>query len=479
MTDYTFNNKNISDTKVIFIDKQSKKLSLSLNKYLSKEDIKLLDKVIKKDLGKSESISVITTTSTIVLFVFDYSAKEANLQKLGAKFAKAVANYKNITVYIDEFRNDFNDFILGVELGSYRFNKYFTQNVEDKKVKFEKINFISLKGVLKKDIKKALMLSDGVNYARDLVNEPANYLTPKTFADSLSKLKTAGLTIEVLEESELKKLKFNLILAVSSGSTQKPKVAILSWKGNAKKKNYDLTLVGKGITFDSGGLSIKTGGYMEGMHTDMAGAAAVAGVIKSAATLGLKKNILGLVGLVENMPSGSAYRVNDIIKSMSGQTVEVLNTDAEGRLVLADLLTYAQKKYKSKNIVDLATLTGAVSGTFGPVYAGLFSDNDDMIKNLTISGEKTGDRLWRLPMDDYFNKALNSKYADMQNSGSHRVGGGSQAACFLRRFIDKDTAWAHLDIAGTARESLDETLYAKGATGFGVKLLIDYIENLK
>ncbi|MDR1694196.1 MAG: leucyl aminopeptidase family protein [Lactobacillaceae bacterium] len=481
MVEYVLNGKSKNvDARVVLVDKKTKKISKEIAERFSKEELKLFEKVIKDDMGKKDFINVYTNASPVILFLFDFAAENKELQKYGAMLSKAVFTLKNVMVFTDKIKNGVEYLILGLELGRYRFNKYFTKDVDSKTSALKSINIIDVaKSVKKADISKAVILSGGVNYVKDLVNEPANYLNPETFAKILSGLEEIGVKIEVLDEKKLKSLGFNLLLAVASGSANKPRVVVLSWNGNDNSKEYDITLVGKGVTFDSGGLSIKTGGYMEGMHTDMAGAGVVSGVIKVAGELKLKKNILGIVGLVENMPSGSAYRVNDIIKSMSGQTVEVLNTDAEGRLVLADLLTYVQQKYKAKRIVDLATLTGAVSMLFGPVYAGLFSNNDKMIKDLTTAGNNTGDRLWNLPMDNYFNKAMDSTYADMQNSGKHRVGGGSQGACFLKRFIKDKTIWSHLDIAGVARESLDDDLYAKGATGYGVKLLIDYIENMK
>lgn len=480
MVKYIFNDKKINeDTNVIFIDNKTKKMPVNLNQYFSKEEIKLYEKVLKNDLSTKDSISVLTHNSETVLFSFDYTATNREIQKSGAKLAKILFKSKNVSLYANNFDWNIDYFVIGVETGIYRFNKYFTKEVDEKNSKLEKINFISLnESNINKDLDKSLFISKGINYVRDFVNEPSNNLTPEIFAKDLLKLKETGLDIEVLEEKDLKALGFNLLLAVSKGSIEKPKVVVFSWKGNSKKKDYDIALVGKGVTFDSGGLSLKPSNSMDGMHTDMAGAATVSGVMKIASELKINKNILGIVGLVENMPSGNAYKINDIITSMSGQTVEILNTDAEGRLVLADLLTYVQRKYKAKRIVDLATLTGAVAMLFGPVYAGLFSNDKEMDRSLILSGEKTGDRLWSLPLDDYFNKAMDSTYADMQNSGKHRIGGGSTGACFLKRFIEEGTSWAHLDIAGVAREVLDDDLYAKGATGFGVKLLLDYIETI-
>lgn len=479
MVEYLLNKKKSNaDTKVVFIDKDNKELPANLENFFSKEELKLCEKLLNNK-EKKDSITIYTENSEIILFMFAYGAEKPEIQKYGAKLAKALFNSQNADIYLKNLQNGFDSLIIGIETGIYRFNKYFTQNTNDKNPSLKSINFVTTEGNVDNNFSKPLIIASAVNYVRDFVNEPANILTPDSFAKDLLKLKKTGLDIEVLNEKELEKLGFNLLLSVAQGSEQKPRVVIFSWKGNAQKKDYDVTLVGKGVTFDSGGLSLKPSNSMEGMHTDMAGAATVSGVIKAASELNLAKNILGIVGLVENMPSGSAYKLNDIIKSMSGQTVEVLNTDAEGRLVLADLLTYVQKEYEAKQIIDLATLTGAVSMLFGPTYAGLFSNNDKLIKNLTISSENSGDKLWNLPLDDYFNKAMDSTYADMQNTGKHRIGGGSQAACFLKRFINEGTFWAHLDIAGVARESLDEDLYAKGATGFGVKLLVDYIENMK
>lgn len=480
MVKYLINDKKAKyEVKVILVDKETKKLSSKLKENFTKDELDLFQNILNKS-DKKEVVTVPLNFSEVILFMFDYGSKDYDLQNIGAKLVKHITNYKTAEIYFDDYKYNIDYFVLGLELGSYKFTKYFTKNVDEKISKLEKINLISLNDNFKsKDLNKAISLSSSVNFVRDMVNEPANVLTPESFAKIALSLKKTGVEVDILDEKKLQKLNFNLLLAVARGSIQKPRVVVLSWKGNTKKKDYDITLVGKGVTFDSGGLSIKTGGSMEGMNSDMAGAAAVAGTIKAASELKLKKNILGVVGLVENMPSGDSYKVNDIITSMSGQTVEVLNTDAEGRLVLADLLTYAQRKYKSSMIIDLATLTGAVSMLFGPVYAGIFSNDDEMISELMTSGKTTGDKLWPLPIDEYYNKLMDSDFADMQNMGKSRVGGGSKGACFLKRFIEGDTKWSHLDIAGVATESPEDNLYAKGATGFGVKLLIDYIENMK
>lgn len=475
MTKYVFNEQNKkTDVRILCVDKEKKKISSEMVKYFSKDDIALFEKAMKT--SDSKTTEFMTNDSKVVLLFADYDKSEFNLQKLGAKIGSAIFKYKNSEVYVEDLGSDAKNLIIGIELSKYRFNKYFTLKKDEKEPKIEKVSILGLaKALSNEDVAQAISISSSVNYTRELVNEPANILNSESFAKSILGLKKKGLDIKVLEEKDLKKLGFNLLLSVNQASANKPKVVVMLWKGNSSKKGFDVALVGKGVTFDTGGLSLKPSSGMEDMHTDMAGAAAVCGAIKAISELQIKKNVLGIVGLVENSVSANATRVNDIITSMSGQTVEVMNTDAEGRLVLADLLTYVQKEYGAKKIIDLATLTGAVSRLFGPVYAGLFSNDDDLATALSKSGDVTGDKMWRLPVDKYYDEAMDSDVADMRNSGKNPIGGGSQGACFLKRFIEKETSWAHIDIAGVARESTEKDLDPKGSTGYGVKLLVDYI----
>jgi leucyl aminopeptidase len=311
-------------------------------------------------------------------------------------------------------------------------------------------------------------VTDGVIAARDLVNEPANVLGPVEFAARAARLKSLGVEVEILDEKSLRKLNMGALLGVAQGSVRPPRLVVMQWKG-AKAKDAPLAFIGKGVVFDTGGISIKPAGGMEDMKGDMGGAAAVTGLMHALAARKAKANVVGIVGLVENMPDGNAQRPGDIVTSMSGQTVEVINTDAEGRLVLADALWYAQDRFKPKFMIDLATLTGAIMVALGQHHAGLFSNNDALAANLSKAGLDTGERVWRMPMGADYDKAIDSKFADMKNVGE-RNGGAITAAQFLERFVNK-APWAHLDIAGTAMNSPKNEYSQSWASGFGVRLL--------
>lgn len=299
-------------------------------------------------------------------------------------------------------------------------------------------------------------------------------LNPKTYAKELTRLSYLGIEVEVIKHEELQEIGMNLLLSVSKGSEINGNVVVLKWNGNKKSEEYPIALVGKGVTFDTGGISLKPSSGMWDMKYDMAGSATVVATIKSLALQKAKVNAIGVVGLVENMPSSKATKPGDVITSLSGQTVEVQNTDAEGRLVLADCLTYVQNEYKPKNIIDLATLTGAMVIALGNQYAGLFSNSDELAENLLASSKNTGDKIWRMPLAKEYDKMLKSDIADMKNIGG-REAGSITAAQFLKRFIQDDTNWAHIDIAGMAWEDKGTDITPKGASGFGVKLLNDYI----
>jgi leucyl aminopeptidase len=372
------------------------------------------------------------------------------------------------------------DLALGALLRSYNFDKYKTRRngagkADDaesearnglKKLRVHCANpdaaeraFVSRKAV-----------ADGVFLARDLVNEPANALGPVEFAERLLDLASSGLSVEVLEEPQLREHKMNALLAVGQGSARPTRLVVLQWHGSKSKRAKTLCFVGKGVVFDTGGISLKPGGGMEDMKGDMGGAATVAGLMLTLASRKAPVNAVGIVGLVENMPSATAQRPGDIITSMSGQTIEVLNTDAEGRLVLADALWYAQERFKPKMIVDLATLTGAILVALGKEYAGLFSNDTKLATELSAAGEATGEKVWRMPLDKAYDKQIDSKNADMKNIGGGRNAGSITAAQFLQRFI-KDTAWAHLDVAGTAMDTPRSEINQSWGGGWGVRLL--------
>jgi leucyl aminopeptidase len=312
-------------------------------------------------------------------------------------------------------------------------------------------------------------LAEGVFFTRDLVNEPANILTTDDFAARLAAMQELGLEVEILEEPELKKLGMNALLGVGQGSESPSKVVVMQWNGG-KKGEAPFALVGKGVVFDTGGISIKPAAGMEEMTMDMGGAAVVAGVMRTLALRGAKANVVGLVGLVENMPDGRAQRPGDVVRSMKGDTIEVINTDAEGRLVLADVLWYAQERFKPCGMINLATLTGAIIVALGHENTGVFSNDDALCNAFLTAAQAEGEGAWRMPMGEGYDAKLKSRVADIVNSCG-RDGGAITAAQFLRRFVKDTTPWCHLDIAGTALLQTDTPLAPKGATGWGVRSL--------
>jgi leucyl aminopeptidase len=305
--------------------------------------------------------------------------------------------------------------------------------------------------------------------ARDLVNEPPNVLYPAEFARRAAQLRKLGVEIEILDVKAMNKLGMGALLGVAQGSTQPARTVIMRWNGG-KRGEQPVAFIGKGVCFDTGGISIKPAGGMEDMKGDMGGAACVVGLMHALAARKAKLNVVGAIGVVENMPDGNAQRPGDIVTSMSGQTIEIINTDAEGRLVLADVLWYVAKKFKPKFMVDLATLTGAIMVALGTEYAGLFSNNDELAERLTQVGQTTGERVWRMPLGPEYDKQIDSQFADVKNTGGSRNGGSITAAQFLQRFVD-DTPWAHLDIAGTAMGAPKSEINQSWGSGFGVRLL--------
>ena len=319
-------------------------------------------------------------------------------------------------------------------------------------------------------------IEEGTFFTRDLVSEPGNVLHPDEYAKRLNLLKKFGLKVNIYDEKKLKKLGMNTLLGVGQGSIRGSYLVTMEWNG-LRDKSKPLAFVGKGVCFDTGGISLKPAKFMEDMTYDMAGSAVVVGLMKSLALRKAKVNAVGVVGLVENMPGGNAQRPGDIVKSYSGKTVEILNTDAEGRLVLADALTYTEEKFKPKFIVDLATLTGAIIVSLGSEYAGLFSNDDKLSKQLINAGEEVEEKVWRMPLSKNFDKLIDSKNADMQNINYVGGAGSTTAAQFLQRFILNKTPWAHLDIAGMAFSKYGGALNSGGATGYGVRLLNKLIED--
>jgi leucyl aminopeptidase len=361
---------------------------------------------------------------------------------------------------------------LGMLLRAYRFDRYRTKKDESENGDEPKNIVVTIvtaaAAAAKKAFADAETVAAGVTLARDLVNEPANKLGPVEFAASAKELTSLGVQVEVLTEKEMKKLGMGALLGVAQGSARPPRLVVMQWNGG-KPKEKPVAFVGKGVVFDSGGLSIKPAQGMEDMKGDMGGAAAVTGLIRTLAARKAKVNAVGVIGCVENMVDGTAQRPGDIVTSMSGQTIEVLNTDAEGRLVLADALWYANDRFQPRFMVNLATLTGAIMVALGQQHAGLFSNNDELAGRLIEAGTTTGEKLWRMPLGTEYDKLIDSKNADMKNIGG-RNGGAITAAQFLQRFV-KETPWAHLDIAGTAMGSPSSEINQSWGSGFGVRLL--------
>lgn len=371
----------------------------------------------------------------------------------------------------------------GVLLRAYKFDRYKTKKKDGE----DDAGGNATVSIAVDDVaaaKKAFVpdshIVDGVILARELVNEPPNVLFPVEFARRASELKKLGVEVEVLDVKAMTKLGMGSLLGVSQGSTQPGRMVIMRWNGG-KKGEQPVAFIGKGVTFDTGGISIKPSGGMEDMKGDMGGAACVVGLMHALAGRKAKLNVVGAIGVVENMPDGNAQRPGDIVTSMSGQTIEIINTDAEGRLVLADVLWYVKEKFKPKFMVDLATLTGAILVALGTEHAGLFSNNDELSERLYKVGLETGEKVWRLPMGPEYDKMMDSQFADMKNAGA-RNGGSITAAQFLQRFVG-DTPWAHLDIAGTAMGAPKTEINQSWGSGYGVRLLerlvADYYETKK
>lgn len=372
----------------------------------------------------------------------------------------------------------------GLILRSYTFNKYKSSSAKGQGGSKSGPEKITIQCAEPAKARKAFAtlkaISEGTFIARDLVNEPSNILGPKEFADRIQELKEVGVEVEILNDAALKKKKMNAILCVGQGSTKPTCLAIMKWNGAKSKSEAPVGFVGKGVTFDTGGISIKPAFGMEDMKGDMAGAACVTGLMHTLASRKAKVNAVGIVGLVENMPGPDAQKPGDVVTAMSGKTIEVINTDAEGRLVLADAIWYCQETYKPQFVINLATLTGAILVALGNEYAGLFSNNDELANRLADASEKTGEKVWRLPLGKRFDKMVDSKIADMKNSAG-RNAGSITAAQFLQRFVKPETPWVHLDIAGTGMASPKTDINTSWGAGFGVQLLnqlvADYYEN--
>lgn len=373
-------------------------------------------------------------------------------------------------------RSDEDDvlaFAMGARLRNWRIDTYRTRLADNAKPSLKSVVIASPHGDLSGRWAESEAIAEGVALTQSLVAEPPNILYPETFVERCQHLADLGVELEILDERQMKALGMGALLGVAQGSTRPPRLLAMRWNGG-KAGESPVVFIGKGVTFDTGGISLKPGPGMDMMKWDMGGAGAVAGAIKAIAGRKAKANVVGVVGLVENMPDGNAMRPGDIVTTMSGQTVEVLNTDAEGRLVLCDAISWAQKTYSPKVIVDLATLTGAMVISLGHEYAGIFANDDGLAANLLAAGEASGNKLWRFPLSPAYDKLIDSPIADMKNIGP-REGGSITAAQFLKRYVDEGVQWAHLDIAGTAWADKDGPVWAKGATGYGVRLLDRFI----
>jgi leucyl aminopeptidase len=364
----------------------------------------------------------------------------------------------------------------GAKLRSYRFDKYRTKEKSEQKPTLEELTFlVDDPNAAKRGYQPMEKVAEAVFFSRDIISEPANVIYPESLAEAARSAEKLGVEVEVLDEKQMKKLGMNALLGVGQGSIRPPRLVVMQWKGNPKAKNpAPLAFVGKGVTFDTGGISIKAAGGMEDMKWDMAGAGVVIGLMRALAGRKARVNAVAIAGLVENMPSGSAQRPGDIVVSMSGQTIEVLNTDAEGRLVLADALWYCQQRFKPQLIIDLATLTGAIIIALGHEHAGLFSNNEELAERLIAAGKEVGEKLWRMPLAEAYDKLMDSDAADIKNISGARDAGSITAAQFLQRFVN-NVPWAHLDIAGTTWSKKDAPTVPKGATGFGIRLLDRFI----
>ncbi len=366
--------------------------------------------------------------------------------------------------------------LLGARLRGWRYDNYRTKLPEDQKVSLKTIRIAGAPDGTEAAWAVEAALAEGIEFTRELVTEPANIIYPESFVErAQARMAGTGLTVRTLDETEMAALGMGALLGVAQGSVRKPRLLVIEWHGGAAGER-PTAFVGKGVTFDTGGISLKPPAGMEDMKWDMGGAGAVTGVMLALARRKAKANIVAVCGLVENMPDGNAQRPGDVVTTMSGQTVEVINTDAEGRLVLCDAITWTQKEFNPAAVIDLATLTGAIIISLGHEHGGIFSNDDALADKLLAAGRASGDKLWRFPLSPAYDKAIDSPIADMKNVGP-REGGSITAAQFIQRYVDKGTPWAHLDIAGMVWASKPGQTWDKGATGFGVRVLDQFVRD--
>lgn len=482
----------------VFLMSDELKLSSILNE-INAENNDVFSKILSKDnlfkgkLNSTSSSFALPRDGKIITFVGIGDVNKIarkQLNTIGASIATKLNGMKvdMASIYIEEsiFQQKINikDAALyiaeGLKLRNYKFNKYYVDKKKEHELSLKTINIIvNNSEEITQAFRKYNSIVNSVNFTRDLVSEPGNVLYPESFANRCLEMRDSGLIVKVLNENEMKSLGMGSLLAVGQGSANPPRMAVLEWWGDSNgEKVPPIAVIGKGVTFDTGGINLKSSTHIAEMKYDMTGAAVVAGLMKTLAEQKVPKNVVGLLGLVENMPSGSAQRPSDVVTSMSGQTIEVENTDAEGRMVLADVMWYAQTTYNCSTIIDLATLTGAIGVALGDEFAGLFSNNDELANDLLESGKEVNELLWRMPLSEHYDNRINSEIADIRNTGKFSGAGATTAAQFLQRFLinKSSTKWAHLDIAGVSWTSNGElTNGLKGATGFGIRLLEHYI----
>lgn len=469
-----------------------------LDEKLRKKILKLIDS--KEVTGKYKEFTILHTDdlkAERVLIMGLGKRKDFNLERLRAVMAVSARNVRRINLSEMAVAEGFNDLgiayedsasaiIEGIVLGLYRFKRHVSNHVDDSKA-IKKLTIAvqneAVKDEIEKGTFKGFALSNSTNFVRDLVNEPSNFMNPRLFADEAKKIADAnGIKITILDKAKIEEIGMHALLAVNAGSLEEPRFVLLEYNGG-KEDGKTLGLVGKGVTFDSGGYSLKPSDAMLGMHSDMAGAAAVLGAIEAIAKQKLPINVVGAIPLTENLVNSSAYKVGDVIGSLEGKTIEVLNTDAEGRLILADALTYIRRVRKIDYLVDIATLTGAIIIALGHFCSGAMTNNQELFEKVREAGDKTGERIWQLPLFEEYKSQIRSSVADLENIGG-RAAGSVTAAIFLKEFVG-DVPWVHLDIAGTA--TMDESImtYAKnpflpkkGATGVGTRMLYQLAENM-
>ncbi|HAJ90268.1 MAG TPA: leucyl aminopeptidase [Rhodospirillaceae bacterium] len=491
-----------ADTSVIFVydDKKLSKIAAAADKLFGGLIAHHLDNHTKfaADAGQTLSLALPPKSDTLRVIIVGLGKRDKLtsdlLETIGGKMLGALSAQGAVKAAIlnadDVDAAALSSILLGVQLASYRFDDFKTVKKEKETAQLKTITIVTSQDKQQaKDSKMVDALAQSISLTRDLVNTPPNVLYPESFAAKIKSVLTPlGVSVQILDEKQLAKLKMGCLIAVGQASEHAPRLVVMSWPGAeksaaakgtkaaSKKAEKPLAFVGKGITFDSGGLNVKPFEGMLDMKMDMGGAATVVGLMSMIAKRKCKVPVVAVVALAENSISDEATRPSDIVTSYSGKTVEILNTDAEGRLVLADALTYVQEKYDPKLIVDLATLTGAIMVALGLNHCGAFVNDNDLWAQLESASGSTGEKLWRMPLDDGFRRELDSPFADIKNIGNGRMGGSCTAAAFLGEFIDKDRKWAHLDIAGVAMSKSTPTCPVPFASGFGVKLLNRFVE---